>query len=256
MSAPDDTFTDQPVDTGFGELVTATVTEPAGLTPEGIEAAKSLVKMPDISPTDLARLGRDIAMNILEFPKVLQKYNLSQAQYDWLSTYNEFFKNVLSHLIKEWQGIDSTEKRVRAQSLAAFEELLPVLAGRMARPTEKLIEAIEGAKLLASVGGVDSKQQGPRSGGEGFSITIDLGADTRLTIGPQTPEAAGAGPAGAGALHTVAGREINGSQVQANPPRQGEAAPLRQLAAGPSPALPSTPVAGGSGAGTPSQKVA
>lgn len=181
-----DEFTDEPIETG---LVTATVTAP-GLTPAGKEAAKALLHMKDVSLATLAQLARDIAQDIYPLSQLLNKHGLTNLQYEFLLEHNEFFKRAIAQETKDWQSIASTEKRIRLQALAALEDKLPIIANRMGSAAEKLGDVVEAAKLVAKVAGVDTIPSGSGGGGAGFTITIDLGADTRVTIGPQeaTPQ--------------------------------------------------------------------
>lgn len=224
-----DTFLTEPIETG---LVTATVNEPAGLTEEGKQALKALVTLPPFTPPQLAAIARDIAMDILTPAALLTKHKMTQAQYDYLVAHNQFYQGLLQHSLKEWQGINSTEQRVRAQSLAAYEELLPVIAGRMGQQSEKLVDVVEGAKLLAKTGGLDANAGGPRSSGEGFTISIDLGADTKLTIGPAQAAPGDPGQAGAVTIHQDAEGSRQGQAIQGQPEGQRRAAPVRLLPAG------------------------
>jgi hypothetical protein len=194
-------FTDEPIETG---LVTATVTEsvaqsteqsdaqPVELTPEAIQAAKALVNLPDISPVTLAQLAREIAQDIGMLPAILQKHKLTQPQYDFLEKHNAFFRSILTSEIKNWQSIKSTEVRLRLQAQAALEQQMPSIANRMGNAAEKLGDVVEAFKAFSRVAGVDAPQNGPVAAGERFSINIDLGADTRIVIGTQTPAQPGA----------------------------------------------------------------
>jgi len=203
MSEPFDQFTDEPIETG---LVTATVTpEPEGsgeLTPEAIQAAKALVNLPDISPVALAQIAREVAQDISMLPAILQKHKLTQSQYEFLEKHNTFFRGILASEIKSWQGIKSTEQRLRLQAQAALEQQMPSLATRMGHAAEKLGDAVEAAKFFARVAGVDSAPSGPVSAGERYQITIDLGADTRVVIAAQTGAQAGAGQNATGEVST------------------------------------------------------
>ncbi len=242
-------FTDQPIDTGFAEL-TVTVSEPAaepevapekGLTPQGLNALKAMVAMPkEFGTPQMAALARDIAMNIYPIETILQNHRLTNAQYDFLSEHNEFFKNSVAQQANEWQGVKNTQDRLRAQAAAALEEQLPVIASRMGQKSEKLADAVEAAKLFAKIAAVDTDTGGARRGGEGFTISIDLGADTRITVGyegaPTAPAEQGRGVSpgsnGEGA------REVR--SLQAVPQGQGDNGALRQIAQG-----ASAPASGG-----------
>lgn len=180
----DDGFIHEPVETGFDRVITATVNEPEQLTAEGREAMKALVpfKKEHASPSFLAAVARDIAMDIETLDAILIKHGLTNAQYEYLSNHHDYFKKTLLQQVHEWQSLGSTQARLKAQAAAALEAQLPTLGMRMGQASEKLADAVEAAKLFAKIAGVDTDAGGPRSGGEGFTITIDLGADERLTL--------------------------------------------------------------------------
>lgn len=196
----DDGFIHDPIETGFDRVITATVNpEPEKLTPEGREAMKALVpfKQEQGSPAFLATLAREIAMDIETVDAILKKHGLSNAQYEYLSNHHEYYKKTLLQQVHEWQSLGSTQARLKAQAAAALEAQLPTLGSRMGQASEKLADAVEAAKLFAKIAGVDTDTGGPRGGGEGFTITIDLGADERLTL--RSGQAAGAGAKTVGA---------------------------------------------------------
>lgn len=176
------------VETGIveasAEVITAMVNPATGLTPQGLEAVKALARLPDdLTPTRLMQLARDLAIDIQTVPNILAKHGITQAQFEYLSIYNEFFKNALASQATEWQGVKGTADRLAAQAAAALEEQMPTLASRMGSKAEKLVDAVEAAKLFATIARVDGKSGDGRRNGEGFTITIDLGADTRVVVG-------------------------------------------------------------------------
>lgn len=102
---------DETVDTGFDDVaagnvwkapepateITVAVSEPApspqsadlevtnGLTPAGVEAARLLVgPLPALSWPDLAKLAREMAMNIRDRGDILNEFKLTGHQYDFL----------------------------------------------------------------------------------------------------------------------------------------------------------------------------
>jgi hypothetical protein len=182
-------FTDEPIETG---LVTATVTAPVEMTPEAIQAAKALVNLPEITTVELAQLAREIAQDIGMLGTILQRHKLTQAQYEFLEKHNVFFRGILTNEIKNWQSIKSTEVRLRLQAQAALEQQMPAIATRMGNAAEKLGDCVEAFKAMSRVAGVDSPPPGAASAGERFQINIDLGADTRITIGTSSPAQNGA----------------------------------------------------------------
>jgi hypothetical protein len=186
------------VDTGFDavlagevwtepEQVTAAVTEPvtatvtSGLTPAGVQAAKALVVLPDLKSSDLAKLAREIAMDIKERHVVLKEHGLSQAQYDFLEAHNEFYKSALSAACIEWHAPLSTQERIKVEAAAILEDSLLGLGLRMQNKSEGLPGVIEAAKLFAKVAGVGEREVGSSNSGERFVINIDLGGGQKIT---------------------------------------------------------------------------
>lgn len=176
-------FDNELVETGF-ELVTATVTTAPELTAEGIEALKSLVALPNdkATPQFLMAVARELAMDVHTVDNVIAKHGLTYAQYDFLAKHNAFFKTALLQQVSEWQRLDSTQARLKAESAAALEEQLPIIASRMGSRSEKLSDVVEAAKLFAKIAGVDSSPGGDNTTGERFTINIDLGSDEKLTV--------------------------------------------------------------------------
>jgi hypothetical protein len=209
----DDPFlTGEFVETG---LVTAAVTkqaEPVGLTPEGKEAMKALLVFKDITMGQLTALAREIAQDLYPLPQLLNKHAITQNQYEFLCEHNEYFKNTLASECKEWQSIASTEKRVRLQALAALEDKMPNIANRMGQAAEKLGDVVEAAKFFAKVANVDTTVPGAGGGSGGFTISIDLGADTRITIGSEGASTQASVPGGGVAVpKVVEGKIIEGA---------------------------------------------
>jgi hypothetical protein len=166
-------------DVCFGP-VTATVTP--GLTPAGVQAAKALVQLPPLSPPDLAKLAREMAMDIKERSAILTEFKLSETQYDFLEANNEFYKAALHAACIEWHAPLSTQERIKVEAAAILEDSLPGLGARMQNKGEGLPGVIEAAKLFAKVAGVGEREVGPGNSGERFVINIDLGGDQKITV--------------------------------------------------------------------------
>ncbi len=219
---------DEPVDTGFEDVeagnvwvapdvhvavgteavdeVTATVTPPPhlppapspdeGLTPAGVQAAKALVKLPPhLDWPTLAALAREVAMNIKERTVILTDFKLTESQYDFLETYNEFYRSALAAACKEWHAPLSTQQRIEVEAAAILEDSLLILGARMQNKGEGLPGVIEAAKFFGKIARVGEREAGPTTPGERFSINIDLGGDKSIGV---TVEAAPRVDAGAG----------------------------------------------------------
>jgi hypothetical protein len=188
----------EPVDTGFdavlaGEVYKAPDEAPkvpegalespkTGLTPAGVQAGKSLVQLPHLSPVELAKLARDMAMDIKERCVVLKDFKLNETQYDFLEANNEFYKAALHAACIEWHAPLSTQERIRVEAAAILEDSLPGLGSRMQSKAEGLPGVIEAAKLFAKVAGVGEREAGVGNSGERFTINIDLGGDQKIVV--------------------------------------------------------------------------
>lgn len=160
--------------------LTATVSE--ALTEEGRAAAKALVSLPDLDYPALARLAREVAMDIKERHVILSQFKLTDIQYAYLANHNEFFKNALAAACVEWHAPLSTAERIRVEAAAILEDSLPGLGARMQNRAEGLPGVIEAAKLFAKVAGVGERSDGSAGAGERFVINIDLGGDTKISV--------------------------------------------------------------------------
>ena len=182
-------------------VVTATVTPPApGLTPAGVQATKSLVQLPDLTPSQLAHLARDFAMDIKERHVILKSHGLTDVQYDFLEENNSFYKQALHAACIEWHAPLSTQDRIKVEAAAILEDSLIGLGARMQNKSEGLPGVIEAAKLFAKVAGVGEREAGVGNIGERFTINIDLGGDQKISVSSSPAPSQVASDAGGGFL--------------------------------------------------------
>lgn len=153
-----------------------------GLTPDGIQAMKSMLAMPALTYADLAKLAREIAMDIKERHVALKDFNLTDAQYDFLESHNDFYKQALKAACIEWHSPLSTQERIKLEAAAILEDGLPGLGARMQNKSEQLSGVVEVAKLFAKVAGVGEREAGMATPGERFTINIDLGGDQKIAV--------------------------------------------------------------------------
>lgn len=160
----------------------------SGLSIAGVQAAKSLVKLPDLTWPELSKLARDMAMDIKERHVILQEHKLTQTQYDFLEANNDFYRNALAEACKQWHAPLSTQERIKVEAAAILEDSLLGIGARMQNKAEGLPGVIEAAKLFAKVAGVGEQSGGNVSSSERFVINIDLGGDQKITVstGPST----------------------------------------------------------------------
>lgn len=130
----------------------------------------------NMDPTKLAKLARELVMNIRPKAAVLDDFAITEAQ---LATLVEFpmFKRLYEQLAMEWNSVASTEERIRFKAAAALEDGLAVLATRMVDEKEALPAANETAKVLARLANIGEKEAGTRTG-EKFTINISVAGKT------------------------------------------------------------------------------
>jgi hypothetical protein len=162
--------------------VTAATPVPPGLTPAGVQAAKALIPPIKLDSVELAKLAREIAMDLRERVDILKDFKLTEAQYDFLEANNDFFKNALQSAVLEWHSPLSTMERIKLQSAAILEETLPALGARMQNKAEGLPGVVETAKFFAKNAGIGERGVGDAGAGERFTINIDLGGDQKITV--------------------------------------------------------------------------
>jgi hypothetical protein len=187
------------------QITVAVTSEPAPPEPEklsdaGIQAAKALVQMPPLDVVTMAKLAREIAMDIKERHVVLTEYKLTQVQYDFLAEHNEFYKNALDAACLDWHAPLSTAERIKVEAAAILEDSLPGLGARMQNKSEGLPGVIEAAKLFAKVAGVGEREAGGSAAGERFTINIDLGGDQKISVSTAAPAPAAPAVTGARAI--------------------------------------------------------
>lgn len=158
-----------------------------GLTPAGVQAAKALVNLPNLSWPDLAKLAREMAMDIKERHTILAEFKLTETQYDFLEAHNEFYRAALAAACKEWHAPLSTQQRIEVEAAAILEDSLPGLGARMQNKGEGLPGVIEAAKFFGKIARVGERESSAAAPGERFTINIDLGGDKSLTVSTQSP---------------------------------------------------------------------
>jgi hypothetical protein len=165
-----------------------------GLTPAGVQAAKALVHLPMLDWPALAKLAREMAMDIKERTTILKEFALTEAQYDFLEAHNEFYRQALAAACKEWHAPLTTQERIKVEAAAILEDSLLVLGSRMQNKGEGLPGVVEAAKFFAKIASVGERENGPVSPGERFTINIDLGGDKSLSVSATpAPKASEAG---------------------------------------------------------------
>lgn len=154
------------------------MTLPANLPP-------ALPPVPVLDEGQMSRLAREVVMNMHDLHVILNRWQLTQSQYDQHIVLNPFFKRVFDQFTIEWNSASSTKQRLAIKAQIGLEETMSTLAARMGNKDEDLGKATETAKLFARIAGLEAdKNQGPS---EKVVIEINLGADEKIKFEKDPP---------------------------------------------------------------------
>jgi hypothetical protein len=133
------------------------------------------------------RLAREIAIDHHDIETILKTHQIDDET--WLDIRaNPQFRKLLEQQIAEWQSATNTHERTALKAAALVEEWLPEANARLHDRSETLNGKVELGKLLARVAGMGLTTAGVEGGsGEKFSITINLGADSKLEFKKELP---------------------------------------------------------------------
>jgi hypothetical protein len=133
--------------------------------------------MVELDEIMLAKLARELAMNIRPYQAVFDDFGITETDYYEISKL-EFFIKAKEQFTLEWNATTSTADRVKIGSLAYLEQILPAITRRALDLKEPLPAATDVAKLLARNAGIGEAKAENKNASERFVITINLGADT------------------------------------------------------------------------------
>jgi hypothetical protein len=136
----------------------------------------------------MVRLARAIAQDIHELSKILADNQVDEDVWKVIEKHPRFQK-YLQEAILEWNSAENTPERVKIKAAAAVEEWLPEAYAQMHNQDAPLLHRNDLAKLMTKLGGMDRSGVGVdgSSGGERFHVTINLGADAKLTYDKTLP---------------------------------------------------------------------
>jgi hypothetical protein len=133
------------------------------------------------------KLAREIAIDHHDIETILKTHQITDQQ--WLDIRaHPRFRELLSQQLAEWQSATNTHERTALKAAALVEEWLPEANSRLHDRSESLNGKVELGKLLSRIAGMGLTTAGVEGGsGEKFSITINLGADSKLQFSKELP---------------------------------------------------------------------
>ena len=132
--------------------------------------------MADLDEFALAKLAREMAMNIRPYKAVFADFGIDETEYYEIEKI-EFYKRAKDQFAIEWNSSLSATERVKLISAAYLEQVLPVIGAKALNREENLPAATEVAKFLARNAGIGDPKQDLSKTAERFVITINLGGD-------------------------------------------------------------------------------
>jgi len=138
------------------------------------------------SETTLLTLAREIAWEIHPLEHILRTASVSPEHFEEIRKLPRFQQYLTSEL-QAWASATNSHERVKVKSSIMLEVWLAELNARLYDPRESLSAKLEGGKLLARLAGMGLDKAGITDGGEKFSVTINLGADSSLKFEKTSP---------------------------------------------------------------------
>lgn len=130
----------------------------------------------DLNEQQMSQLAHEMVRNIRNYKLVFADFGISEEDYYEICK-NEYYKKVKEHLAREWNSTSSSVERIKLESLAYYEQLMPSLTRRALDAGTPLMAANDTAKLLAKTGGLSDGTPATANAAERFLIQINLGGD-------------------------------------------------------------------------------
>lgn len=130
----------------------------------------------------LVRLAREIAIDHYPLNDILTRYSISPEEFEQIRENHQFITLLMAEQAA-WNSATNTEERTKLKAAAVIEEWLPEANALIHDKQQLLSGKAEIAKLLTSIAGMgvrNARVEG--AGGERFSVTINLGADAKLSF--------------------------------------------------------------------------
>lgn len=135
-------------------------------------------------------LAREIAQGIMPLEDIARAYNFDgtvDPRWSAVLQHPEF-QRLLAEAVREWNSAEGTAKRVRFKAAAMVESNLTVVHEIINNPSVPAIQRIEAFKASARLAGMgDGAAPNAGKGGNGFSVTINIGKDQSVRLTGQRP---------------------------------------------------------------------
>lgn len=142
--------------------------------------AKNPITIPELHGDALMRrLAREIAMDMNDLERILKSNGIAPREFQRLSK-TARFATILQEEVTAWNTASNGPERVKIKAAAMIEEWLPEAFQQMHNGDASLQHKTQLATLVSRLGGMDKSEMAMGTVGDRFSVTINLGADTKL----------------------------------------------------------------------------
>jgi len=135
----------------------------------------------------LLHLAREIAIDHYSIEDILKNLQISTKEWESIQK-SDAFQALLAEQIQAWHSVTNTHERTKLKAASLIEHWLPEAYARLSDRDEALPGKAKLFEVLMKLAGMGQPQNaGSEGGGEKFSVTINLGADSKLTFEKELP---------------------------------------------------------------------
>lgn len=141
----------------------------------------------NIGNDKLLHLAREIAIDHYSIEDILKNLQISTKEWESIQK-SDAFQALLAEQIQAWHSVTNTHERTKLKAASLIEHWLPEAYARLSDQSEALPGKAKLFEVLMKLAGMGLTQNGAgEGGGERFSVTINLGADSKLTFEKELP---------------------------------------------------------------------
>lgn len=135
----------------------------------------------------LRDFATQVAMQVEDFATICRSFGMSEAKGQALQEHPAY-KTYYDSALAEWTAAHNTGARAELKAARAVEEAIPAVFAHIHDPEASDTSKIEAFKALGKLGRVGERVAGGGGGGgDMVKITINLGADQKLTFEKPAP---------------------------------------------------------------------
>lgn len=135
----------------------------------------------------IREFATQVAMQVEDFSSICKSFGMTEAQGESLQQHPAY-KTYYEGALAEWAAAHNTGARAELKAARAVEEAIPAVFAHIHDPEASDTSKIEAFKALGKLGRVGERGiNGGGAGGDMVKITINLGADQKLTFEKAAP---------------------------------------------------------------------